>query len=106
MNKALLEDVAKIFREVFGDPRVSITEETDSSDIDQWDSISNMQLIVAIEDHYHFRFELKEIQSLRNVGELCSCVEKHLSAKADISCCLIPIYLFLSSYHQFYSVSI
>ena len=49
-----------------------------SSDIDKWDSLNNMHLIVAIEDFYKIRFELKEIQSLQNVGELCEFVDKYL----------------------------
>ena len=43
--------------------------------------IYNMHLIVAIEDHYDIRFELEEIQSLKNVGELYNCINKYLEKK-------------------------
>jgi len=73
-----LQELTKIFIEVFGDENIVLDYETSSSDIDKWDSLNNMHLIVAIEDFYKIRFELKEIQSLQNVGELCEFVDKYL----------------------------
>ena len=73
-----LQELTKIFIEVFGDESIVLEYETSSSDIDKWDSLNNMHLIVAIEDFYKIRFELKEIQSLQNVGELCEFVDKYL----------------------------
>jgi len=73
-----LQELTKIFIEVFGDESIVLDYETSVSDIDTWDSLNNMHLIVAIEDFYKIRFELKEIQSLQNVGELCEFVDKHL----------------------------
>ena len=73
-----LQELTKIFIEVFGDESIVLDYETSVSDIDTWDSLNNMHLIVAIEDFYKIRFELKEIQSLQNVGELCEFVDKYL----------------------------
>ena len=73
-----LQELTKIFIEVFGDESIVLDYETSVSDIDTWDSLNNMHLIVAIEDFYKIRFELKEIQSLQNVGELCEFLDKHL----------------------------
>tara|TARA_Y100000758_G_C15872393_1_gene357216 strand:- start:419 stop:658 length:240 start_codon:yes stop_codon:yes gene_type:complete len=73
-----LQELTKIFIEVFGDESIVLDYETSASDIDKWDSLNNMHLIVAIEDFYKIRFELKEIQSLQNVGELCEFVDKYL----------------------------
>ena len=73
-----LQELTKIFIEVFGDESIVLDYETSASDIDKWDSLNNMHLIVAIEDFYKIRFELKEIQSLKNVGELCEFVDKYL----------------------------
>ena len=73
-----LQELTKIFIEVFGDESIVLDYETSVSDIDTWDSLNNMRLIVSIEDFYKIRFELKEIQSLQNVGELCEFVDKYL----------------------------
>ena len=73
-----LQQLTKIFIEVFGDESIVLDYETSSSDIDKCDCLNNMHLIVAIEDFYKIRFELKEIQSLQNVGELCEFVDKYL----------------------------
>ena len=74
-----IEELNKIFSEVFGDKNLELNRETSASDIDKWDSLTNMHLIVAIEDFYKIRVELKEIQSLQNVGELCDYVDRYLA---------------------------
>ena len=74
-----MEELNKIFRKIFKDDALVITSETVSSDIAKWDSLNNMHLIVAVEDHYNIRFDLAEIQALQNVGELYKCIEKYLN---------------------------
>ena len=76
-----MDELNKIFIQIFKDGTLNISNETNSSDIPNWDSLNNMHLIVAIEDHYDIRFELEEIQSLKNVGELYNCINKYLEKK-------------------------
>jgi len=76
-----MDELNKIFIQIFKDETINISNVTNSSDIPNWDSLNNMHLIVAIEDHYDIRFELEEIQSLKNVGELYNCINKYLEKK-------------------------
>ena len=76
-----MDEQNKIFIQIFKDETINISNVTNSSDIPNWDSLNNMHLIVAIEDHYDIRFELEEIQSLKNVGELYNCINKYLEKK-------------------------
>ena len=76
-----MDELNKIFIRIFKDDSLKISHETDSSNIANWDSLNNMHLIVAIEDHYDIRFDLAEIQDLQNVGELYKCIEKYLDNK-------------------------
>jgi acyl carrier protein len=75
----IVNDVNTIMKEIFKDQKLVISRDTRSSDIEKWDSLSNMHLIVAIEDHYKIRFALDEIQFLKNVGELYDCVSKYIN---------------------------
>jgi len=66
----------KIFTEVFDDSTIVITPETTANDIDGWDSLSHMNLIIAVEMEFKLRFALGELQSLKNVGNLVALIDK------------------------------
>ena len=78
-NSEILIGINKIFAQVFKDPDIKITGDTISDDIKNWDSLNNMILVVTIEDFYNIRFDLNEVQKLKNVDDLCNCVAKYLS---------------------------
>jgi acyl carrier protein len=71
MNDETLQVVNKIFIEVFGDSNILLDKTTTSNDIDKWDSLNNMHLVVAIEKYFKIRITLRDIQSWKNVGDLC-----------------------------------
>jgi acyl carrier protein len=73
----LLVELSGVFRKVFKNEDLEISEETTSEDIEHWDSLNNMILVVMIEDHFNIRFDLDEVQNLKNVGDLCTCIEKY-----------------------------
>ena len=66
IRAALIE----IFHDLFGDDSIVLTPETTADDIDGWDSIKHISLIVAIEDRFGIKIGTAEIESLRNVGDL------------------------------------
>ena len=78
-NSEILLSINKIFAQVFKDPDIEINGDTTSDDIKNWDSLNNMILVVMIEDFYKIRFDLDEVQNLKNVEDLCNCVAKHLN---------------------------
>jgi acyl carrier protein len=75
MNK---DDVIKIlnniFIEVLGTKDILLAENTTANDIDDWDSLNHIQLIVAIEKYFKIRFTSKEIQKWNNVGEMAESI--------------------------------
>ncbi|MHB8708809.1 MAG: acyl carrier protein [Desulfuromonadales bacterium] len=73
-----LEQLTPIFHEVFDDPAITLSRQTTADDIDAWDSLSHMNLILAVELHFKVKFALGELQSLKNVGELIDLVDKKL----------------------------
>jgi acyl carrier protein len=69
-KEQILEELTKIFIEVLEDEDIVISETTTSDDVDDWDSLNHIHLVVTIEKHFKLRFTSQEIQSWSNVGEM------------------------------------
>jgi acyl carrier protein len=75
MEKAIIwETCSRIFRETFGDDGLSIGPETTASDIEGWDSLTHIQLLVTLERAFGMRFNTGEVAGLANVGEMVSVI--------------------------------
>jgi len=74
----ILVQVNIIFKEVLDNQELIINQETSANDVDDWDSLTHIQLIVAIEKYFKIRFKANEIQSFKNVGEMCSFIKLKL----------------------------
>ena len=68
-----------VFRRIFDDDQVSITPETTADDVEGWDSLTHIQLLVSIEKEFRgVKFNTGEVAGLRNVGEMVSLIAKRL----------------------------
>jgi acyl carrier protein len=65
-----------IFCEVFDDDTLEIAPEMTANDVDGWDSLSHVNLIVAVEARFNIRFSQKELLTFRNVGDLLNSIER------------------------------
>ena len=66
----------EIFRDFFDDEDIVLTDETTADDIDGWDSLTHVQLIVAVEKAFSVKFSTVEVMKLKNVGEFAALIEK------------------------------
>jgi acyl carrier protein len=71
-----MEIINGIFRQVFDDNSIVLKRETTADDIDDWDSLSHLNLVIAVEMKFGVKFALGELQSLKNVGDMVDLVEK------------------------------
>lgn len=66
---ALQNDLQDLFRNVFGDDSLELTPQTTATDVDGWDSLNHLNLIVAIEKRFGIKFATAEISRMKNDGE-------------------------------------
>lgn len=73
------ERINTILRDVFDDESIEITRETTADDVDGWDSLSHVNVILAVETTFNIRFGPKEVLTFRNVGDMIDCIERKLA---------------------------
>lgn len=73
--RKLLNELENIFRDILDEESLNLTRETTANDVEGWDSLTHIQLIVAIEKQFKIKFSSKEILSWKNVGELIDSLE-------------------------------
>jgi len=74
-TKEILDQLTPIFREILDNDSINLSESTAAKDIEEWDSITHIQLIVAMEKRFNIRFTAQEIQQFKNVGEICETIK-------------------------------
>lgn len=74
----VMDKVQDIFRDVFDDDSLCISDSTNSSDIEDWDSLEHIALIVSMEKEFNMKFDIKEVNKLENVGGMIDLIMSKL----------------------------
>lgn len=69
-----MERLTQVFRDVFDDDDIVLTDTTSAKDIEDWDSLEHINLIAAVEKTFKMRFTMKEVSGMKNVGEMAQIV--------------------------------
>ena len=77
----ITEELTAVFREVFDDETIVLSDELTANDVDSWDSLSHVNLIIAIEMAFDIEFKQSEILNFANVGELKQSIINKLEKK-------------------------
>lgn len=75
----VLEEASAIFRDTLDNDEIQLTSDTTADDIEEWDSLTHIQLIVALEKHFKIKFTTSEITSYKNVGQLAEGIVQKLN---------------------------
>ena len=64
------ERMNMVFREVFDDKTIELTDDTTADDVDGWDSFEHINLVVAVEEEFSFKIPMGKVVTMQNVGEM------------------------------------
>ncbi|WP_295085907.1 acyl carrier protein [Ruminococcus sp.] len=66
----------EVFRDVFDDRTIVVNEKTTADDIEDWDSLAHINLVAAVENEFGLRFKMREVSSMKNVGDMISIISE------------------------------
>lgn len=75
---SVLQKLQDIFIDVFDDDEIELNDSTTAEDIEEWDSLIHIQLIIAIESEFNMKFKTAEIQGLQNVGQMVELIKSKM----------------------------
>lgn len=78
----VLSRVRRVIASVFGDDDVVVESSTTAADVEGWDSVSNIEVLVALEREFGIRFNTGEMATLANVGQLVTLIAGRLDQSA------------------------
>lgn len=74
----VFDKLTEVFRDVFDDESIRVTEATTSNDIADWDSLEHINLIAAVEQEFYIKFNMGQVVSMKNVGEMADIIISQL----------------------------
>ena len=80
MMEDIINRLNTIFREVFEDGSIQVTQEMTANDVEKWDSLSHLAMVIAVEKEFCIKFKLKELVSMKNVGDLINRIASKTTA--------------------------
>ena len=80
-ENTILQELTPLFRDVLDLPDLVLVADSNAHNVEGWDSLAHVNLVVGIEKQYKIKFALGELQGLKNVGEMASLIGKKLNKK-------------------------
>jgi len=74
----VFERLSRVFQDVFEDDDLTVSPETTPKDIEGWDSLKHVSLVVAVENEFGIAFRSSEVGKFKTAGELAALIERHL----------------------------
>ncbi|MCR5186223.1 MAG: acyl carrier protein [Clostridia bacterium] len=77
-REEIFDNLNEVFRDVFDDETITVGENTTSNDIEDWDSLEHINLIVAVEKKFGMKFSMGEVTAMKNVGEMADIISSRI----------------------------
>lgn len=78
-KEEIYNELDEVFQDVFDDDTIHVKAETTAKDIEDWDSLEHINLVVAIETKFGIKFNMNEVTSMKNVGEMVDVILERAS---------------------------
>ncbi len=78
-REEIRSQLTRVFRSVFEDDSIEITDTTTAKDIDSWDSLMHITLVISVEKDFGVRLSAAEVGKLENVGKMLDLLQKKIS---------------------------
>lgn len=69
-REEVFKTLNEVFRDVFDDETITVTDGTTADDIEAWDSLEHISLMAAVESEFGIKFSMGQIMTMKNVGEM------------------------------------
>ena len=73
-REEVFEKLNEVFRDVFDDEEITVTDATTADDIEEWDSLEHINLLAAVEQEFGMKFNMGQVVSMKNVGEMADII--------------------------------
>jgi acyl carrier protein len=77
----IYDELNVVFRQVLEDDTIELTPATTAEDVEGWDSMNHIFIVVELEKRFGVKFQAAEMEELKNVGELATLVEQKLAKR-------------------------
>ncbi len=77
-REEVFEKLNEVFQDVFDDDSIKVTDVTTADDIEEWDSLEHINLIAAVEQEFGVKFNMGQVVSMKNVGEMADIILSHI----------------------------
>lgn len=78
-REEVFERLNEVFRDVFDDEEITVTDGTTADDIEEWDSLEHINLLAAVEQEFGMKFHMGQIVAMKNVGEMADIILSQIS---------------------------
>lgn len=78
-REEVFEKLNEVFRDVFDDEEITVTDTTTADDIEDWDSLEHINLLAAVEQEFGMKFNMGQVVSMKNVGEMADIILSQIS---------------------------
>lgn len=82
MSREIIDEVKTIMCDVFDVDELHVSRDTTAHDIEEWDSLSHIRLIVAIEQHFGIKFTSLEVEGFKSVGDLVAAIQNKVGPQS------------------------
>ncbi len=73
-REQVFEGLNSVFRDVFDDETITVNDATTADDIEDWDSLEHINLIIAVEEKFGVKFNMTEVNKMKCVGDIADAV--------------------------------